>query len=70
MDIAVLVRMANDIANFFEAYPDRERAVAEIAGHLNNFWDPSMRRQLMAHVAAGGAGLHDSVKEAVGKIAG
>lgn len=68
MEVAVLVRMANDIANFFEAYPDREVAAQEIARHLKNFWDPLMRRELMAHVERGGEGLHDSVKRAAEKL--
>ena len=65
MDITVLVRMANDIANFFEATPDREQASREIAAHLKSFWDPAMRRQLVEHVSGGGAGLHASVQRAV-----
>lgn len=69
MDISVLIRMANDIANFFEANPDRAQAEREIAAHLKNFWDPSMRRQLLEHVAGGGAGLHASVVQAVRQLA-
>ena len=65
MDITVLIRMANDIANYFEANPDRAQAEREIAAHLKSFWDPSMRRQLVEHVAAGGACLHASVVQAV-----
>lgn len=71
MEISVLVRMANDIGNFFESYPDRDLAVKGIAEHLRDFWDPSMRRQLIEHVAAGGgAELHEAVKQAVAKISG
>ena len=68
MDITVLIRMANDIANFFEATPDRAQSAREIAAHLKSFWDPSMRRQLAAHVAAGGEGLHESVRQAVRQL--
>jgi formate dehydrogenase subunit delta len=68
MEIAVLVRMANDVAHFFEATPDQEQAAKEIATHLRNFWDPSMRRELVAHAQHGGEGLRDSVKRAVGRL--
>lgn len=53
---AELVRMANQIADFFRAYPP-EDAEAGIAEHIRDFWDPRMRRALAAHLAAGGAGL-------------
>jgi formate dehydrogenase subunit delta len=43
-----LIRMANQIGAFFEAMPDREQAVKDIAGHLRRTWDPRMRMQLLA----------------------
>jgi formate dehydrogenase subunit delta len=52
-----LVMMANQIAAFFAAQGE-ERAVPQIAKHIENFWDPRMRRKISAHVAAGGAGLN------------
>lgn len=51
MDIAHLVRMANQIGTFFAAMPDRPQAVADIAGHLQKFWEPRMRRALLEFVA-------------------
>ena len=42
-----LIKMANQIGSFFEAMPDREQAVADIAGHLRRTWDPRMRMQLL-----------------------
>lgn len=43
-----LIRMANQIGAFFEAMPDREQAVRDIANHLRRTWDPRMRTQLLA----------------------
>ncbi len=43
-----LIKMANQIGTFFEAMPDREQAVADIANHLRRTWDPNMRRELLA----------------------
>ena len=65
MDIAVLVRMANDIAHFFDAYPDKDQAATAIAAHLKNFWDPAMRGQLIDHAAQGGEGLEGPIKKAM-----
>jgi formate dehydrogenase subunit delta len=62
-----LVYMANQIAAFFQSMPHDE-AVAGVAKHINDFWDPRMRRQFFEIVEAGGAGLKPLVLEAVGKI--
>jgi formate dehydrogenase subunit delta len=42
-----LVRMANQIAQFFSAYPE-EDAVEGVRDHLDKFWPPSMRKELVA----------------------
>jgi formate dehydrogenase subunit delta len=68
MNVQHLVTMANDIGNFFKAEPVRADAVAGIAGHLKRFWDPRMRRQIVAHLRAGGDGMDDLVKEAVAAL--
>ena len=45
-----LVRMVNRIGAFFASMPDREEALEGIAQHIHRFWEPRMRRQLLAHV--------------------
>lgn len=65
MEIERLVRMANDIARFFEAEPDHLEAVKGVQGHIARFWDPRMRRELLAHAQAGGEELSALAKEAV-----
>lgn len=42
-----LVRMANQIAHFFAAYPDEE-AIDGVRDHLVKFWDPAMRKELLS----------------------
>ena len=32
-----IVNMANQIASFFEAYPDHAEAIDGVSGHLKNF---------------------------------
>ncbi|AOB25887.1 MULTISPECIES: formate dehydrogenase subunit delta [Bordetella] len=51
MEIGNLIRMANRIGDFFDAYPDRAEAQAGIATHIQKFWEPRMRIQLLAFVA-------------------
>ncbi len=66
MDIHNLTHMANRIGQFFEAMPDPQEASKEIANHLRKFWEPRMRRELLAHIdATGGEGLLPIVKSAV-----
>jgi formate dehydrogenase subunit delta len=57
MNIESLVTMANQIADFFVAEAGADAAPQEIAAHITKFWDPRMRTQIIAHAAAGGAGL-------------
>jgi len=59
-----LVMMANQIAKFFAAQ-GHDRAVPQITDHLEKFWDPRMRRQIVEHVANGGAGLESLALEAI-----
>ena len=66
MDIQHLVKMANNIASFFEAEPDTSKGAKSVAEHLRNFWDPRMRRQILSHVDQHqGAGLKSIVLEAL-----
>ena len=51
-----LAYMANQIGRFF-ASQKPDTAVAGIEDHILKFWDPRMRTQIIAHAAAGGAGL-------------
>jgi formate dehydrogenase subunit delta len=62
-----ITRMANDIAKFMESKPHAE-GVALLASHINDFWEPRMRRQLFAVIDAGGAGLRPLVMDAAGTI--
>ena len=63
MDSHHMVHMANQIALNFSAYP-REEAIKLTKQHLQDFWEPRMRRQLHAYVADGGSGLNELALEA------
>lgn len=66
MKIEKLVTMANQIGDFYQAYPDKELAAREIAGHLNKFWAESMRNEIATHVRDhAGSGLHAIVIDGI-----
>ena len=70
MKLDKLIRMANQIGAFFEAMPDREQAVKDIASHLRRTWDPRMRRQLHACLGKADEGkLKPVVRDAVMALA-
>jgi formate dehydrogenase subunit delta len=66
--IAPEARMGNDIARQF-AHLSPTRAADAIAVHLETFWDPRMRRDLEALVAAGDDSLDPRLVDAVGRLA-
>jgi formate dehydrogenase subunit delta len=59
-----LIRMANQIAAFFEAYP-RTEALDGIAHHVRSFWNPGMRKQLAEYIDAGAEDLSPLVTAAI-----
>jgi formate dehydrogenase subunit delta len=68
MDAQRLVSMANDIAGYFASEPDREAGVAGIADHLQKFWDPRMRRQILLHFEAGADGLSELARAGIERL--
>ena len=48
MHIDHLIKMANQIGDFFETMPVHDEALLGIATHLKNFWEPRMRRELLS----------------------
>lgn len=63
-----LVYMVNQIARAFAAEGEA-KAVAATAEHLKLFWDPRMRREILAHLAAGGEGLEPVSRAALERLA-
>jgi len=68
MDVERLVAMANDIAAFFDSEPDKQIAVEGVRVHISRFWEARMRRAIIAHVAAGGAGLSPTARAAIAAL--
>ncbi|MCG3201021.1 MAG: hypothetical protein NFCOHLIN_00883 [Gammaproteobacteria bacterium] len=65
MHIERLVKMANDIGDFFKAEPNREDAVRGITHHIQRFWDPRMREQILEYLRQDGSDLDEVVREAL-----
>ena len=68
MDVDKLVRMANHIAANFEGGSDESEAVASLADHIQRFWTPSMRKQLVEHWRVQPADLTPRASQAVAAI--
>lgn len=63
-----MVHMANQIAQYFQAYPE-ERAREGVLNHIKMFWEPRLRLQLRQYVDQGGEGLHPLVLWAAARMA-
>ncbi len=54
MNVPHLIEMANQIAAFFASQNEPAVAAKDAATHLRRFWEPRMRREIIAHVQGGG----------------
>ncbi len=69
MKLEKLIAMANQIGTFFEAMPDRDQAVADVASHLRRSWEPRMREQILASLGtADEVQLKPLVREALRRL--
>jgi formate dehydrogenase subunit delta len=59
--------MANQIAIFFESQP-AEAGATGVAAHINDFWEPRMRRHLFEMIDAGAEGFRPLVLQAAPRI--
>ena len=64
-----LVYMASQIGKFFQSQ-GHDKDVPGVADHIRKFWDPRMRKQIYAHLDAGGAGLDPNVRDALESLKG
>ena len=68
MHIESLIRMANQIGAFFDAMPDRDEALHELVQHIRRFWEPRMRKELLAYVdGSPSSELSGTVTEAIAR---
>jgi len=65
MNIDLLIKMANEIGEFFSGATG-EQAARDVASHLRRFWDPRMRAQMLKYYQQRqGAGLSEVARRAV-----
>ena len=62
--IEKLVRMANQIGDFYASMPESE-AIQGVATHLRRYWTPKMIRELVAFAEEGEAGLNPTAARAI-----
>jgi formate dehydrogenase subunit delta len=70
MDDNNLIDMANRIGDFFGSLPDHEEALTNIADHIRRFWEPRMRRAILATLDKPGGTeieMSDIVRESLTK---
>lgn len=69
-DPAKLVKMANQIGDFFKSYPEAT-AVEGVREHIAKFWNRKMRDEFFAYLDKGGEKeLQPVVAKAVKKLRG
>ncbi|MBD9505047.1 formate dehydrogenase subunit delta [Pseudomonas sp. BGr12] len=70
MSVENLIKMANQIGQYFSTESDHALAVHGVQQHLQNFWTPAMRRDLKDwHVNHPGTELHALVQAALTETA-
>ncbi len=67
--IGKLIRMANQIGDFFAALPEAE-AAAGAANHLKRFWTPKMIAEVTDAADKGPPGLNATALAAIRKLDG
>jgi formate dehydrogenase subunit delta len=68
MNIDLLIKMANEIGDFFKGAEvhDTQAAARDVANHIKRYWEPRMRAQMLKYYEERqGAGLTDLAKNAV-----
>jgi formate dehydrogenase subunit delta len=63
-----LIKMANDIGDFFNAESNKEIAAEGIAKHILRSWDPRMRRDIITYCQQDGSALSDLAKKAISRL--
>ena len=68
MNIDLLIKMTNEIGDFFSGadVKDPQAAARSVANHIKRYWEPRMRAQMLKYYEERqGAGLTDLGKSAV-----
>ncbi|WP_333874521.1 formate dehydrogenase subunit delta [Methylobacter sp.] len=69
MHIEQLIKMANDISNFFDADSDKQIAAEGMKNHLTRNWERRMRQEIIKYCREDGSELSSLAKAAITKLA-
>ncbi len=69
MKIDPLIKMANQISDFFAGEGTPEEAPKLVAVHIRRYWEQRMRREIYAYVERDGEGLDDVALAAIRLLA-
>ena len=66
MNIDLLIKMTNEIGEFFAGTAEAPEAARAVANHLKRYWEPRMRAQMITYFEErDGAGLTELARSAV-----
>jgi formate dehydrogenase subunit delta len=66
MNIDLLIKMTNEIGEFFAGTAEAPEAARAVASHLKRYWEPRMRAQMISYFEQrNGAGLSELARNAV-----
>jgi formate dehydrogenase subunit delta len=66
MNIDLLIKMTNEIGEFFAGTAEAPEAARAVANHLKRYWEPRMRAQMITYFEQrDGAGLTELARSAV-----
>jgi len=66
MNIDLLIKMTNEIGEFFAGTAEAPEAARAVANHLKRYWEPRMRAQMISYFEQrNGAGLTELARNAV-----
>jgi formate dehydrogenase subunit delta len=68
MKIERLIKMANDIGDFFNAESNKEIAAEGVKKHILRSWDPRMRRAIIEYCQQDGSALSELARTAVSRL--
>src|SRR5438046_10697564 len=70
MNIDLLIKMTNEIGEFFAGTAEAPEAARAVANHLKRYWEPRMRAQMLAYYEQRqGASLSDLARSDVALLA-
>lgn len=63
-----LIKMANDISNYFNADPDKVVAAEGMKSQILHTWEPRMRKALLEYAQTDGTALSVLARDALARI--